>query len=471
MSGEVIGLSLIVLTIFLGIGMAIRIITPAIQKIFLPSSIIAGLLMLLLGPEVLGKLSDRYIGEGVPTSGGIFKKEMVEVWSDLPGLLINIVFACLFLGKEIPSFRKMWKTAGPQISFAHMVAWGQYVFGILLAYFVLAPFFGLPHLAGALLEIGFLGGHGTSAGLSDTFADLGFEEGKDIALGLATIGVISGVVIGIIAINWGARKGKTNILENPHDISKSKLTGLVKKENREKAGELPVRTTLIEALTLHTAFIGLAILIGYAILEAFVFLEKLTWGEWTNTYIVKYVPIFPIAMFGGVLIQLVLGKFDRFGILDSKLINRIQGLSLDLLIASAIASLSLSVIGNYLIPFLLLSFTGIAWNLIAFMLIAPKIMPDYWFERGIGCLGQSMGMTATGLLLIQIVDPEKESPAMEGFGYTQLYFEPFVGGGLFTAVSMSLIAGVGAWPFFFITLALFLAWGATGIFFFGKKKK
>jgi ESS family glutamate:Na+ symporter len=138
MSGEVIGLSLIVLTIFLGIGMAIRIITPAIQKIFLPSSIIAGLLMLLLGPEVLGKLSDRYIGEGAPTSGGIFKKEMVEVWSDLPGLLINIVFACLFLGKEIPSFRKMWKTAGPQISFAHTVAWGQYVFGILLAYFGLS---------------------------------------------------------------------------------------------------------------------------------------------------------------------------------------------------------------------------------------------------------------------------------------------------------------------------------------------
>lgn len=38
---------------------------------------------------------------------------------------------------------------------------------------------------GGLIEIGFEGGHGTAAGMADTFADLGFEEGADLALGLA----------------------------------------------------------------------------------------------------------------------------------------------------------------------------------------------------------------------------------------------------------------------------------------------
>ncbi|MFP3360818.1 sodium:glutamate symporter, partial [Planococcus sp. SIMBA_143] len=85
---------------------------------------------------------------------------------------------------------------------------------------------------------------------------------------------------------------------------------------------------------------------------------------------------------------------------------------------------SLDVIGEYLVPFLILAVAGISWNLFGFLMLAPKIIPDYWFERGIGDFGQSMGVTATGLLLMRIVDPDNESPAFEAFGYKQLVYEP-----------------------------------------------
>jgi hypothetical protein len=48
----------------------------------------------------------------------------------------------------------------------------------------------------------------------------------------------------------------------------------------------------------------------------------------------------------------------------------------------------------------------------------------------------NINMTVTGLLLIRMKYPENESPARNGFGFSQLYFESFLGGGLFTAAAL-----------------------------------
>ena len=42
------------------------------------------------------------------------------------------------------------------------------------------------------------------------------------------------------------------------------------------------------------------------------------------------------------------------------------------------------------------------------------------FERSIAEMGQSMGVTATGLLLLRVVDPEGDTDATSAFGYKQL---------------------------------------------------
>lgn len=153
-------------------------------------------------------------------------------------------------------------------------------------------------------------------------------------------------------------------------------------------------------------------------------LEEITWGKITGIHLLTYVPLFPLAMIGGIILQVFLERFDVYQTLDRNLMMRIQGLSLDILITSAIETLSLTVIGNNLTPFIILAFVGIIWNLVGFMFLGPRMMPSYWFERSIGNFGQSMGMTASGLLLMRIADPDNRSPALEGFGYKQLLFEP-----------------------------------------------
>jgi ESS family glutamate:Na+ symporter len=131
-----VGMSFLVLGIILLLGKWIRVITPNLQKLFIPSSLIGGFLALVLGPQVLGNLV-RWSGyEGTMLSlfvGGIFPEDMLTVWAALPGLFINIIFATLFLGKKLPGIREIWNVAGPQVAFGQTVAWGQYVFGILIA--------------------------------------------------------------------------------------------------------------------------------------------------------------------------------------------------------------------------------------------------------------------------------------------------------------------------------------------------
>lgn len=465
MSPDQIGFALIYISIFLLLGKLIRIKIPLFQNLFLPSSIIGGFLALILGPQVLGKLfsGDDFLANGVMTEG------ILQVWEALPGLMINIVFAALFLGATTPTLKKIWNYGGPQLAFGWAIGWGQYVIGLLVVLLILVPFYDIPPMAGALIEVAFEGGHGTAAGMAGTFEELGFPEAFDLAIGLATVGILSGVIFGIILINWGIRSGKTKLVKNVKDFSRLKKQGIMEFQNREPAASMTVRPESIEPLSFHFAIVSLAVLIGYVLLQGLIWLESVTWGAWTNSEVMTYVPLFPIAMIGGILLQLIFDKTDRHEVVDRRMIARIQGFALDVLILTAIASVSIDVIGEYFVPFLVLAVAGIAWNIAGFLILAPRIIPKYWFERGIGDFGQSMGVTATGLLLMRITDPDNDSPAFEAFGYKQLVYEPLLGGGLVTALSVPIVAQFGAVPMLVVSAIMSTIGVLTGIFYFGKK--
>ena len=105
-----------------------------------------------------------------------------------------------------------------------------------------------------------------------------------------------------------------------------------------------------------------------------------------------------------------------------------------------------------------------------FIWLAPRIIPRYWFERGIGDMGQSMGVTATGLILMKIADPENKSPAYEAFGSKQLVFEPFFGGGLVTGIAVPVIYAFGPWPLFAVMCGLLAIGLASGLLYFGRQR-
>src|SRR5690625_5250898 len=139
MTGEMIGLALLVLGVVLLVAKAVRVRWKLAQNLFLPASIIGGFLLLFAGPEVLGAAVGAIAGDDALLAGGLVPEGVLDVWSELPELLISVVFATLFLGTRIPKPRQAMELVGPQLSFALTLGAGQYVVGILLAVAVLVP--------------------------------------------------------------------------------------------------------------------------------------------------------------------------------------------------------------------------------------------------------------------------------------------------------------------------------------------
>ena len=432
------------------------------RAIFLPSSVIGGVLALLLGPAVFG----HFFGTPFEDGEGLFPSYVYSSWKEIPGLLISVVFAALFLGNPLPGPREIWMRAGPQVVVGQTMAWGQYVVGLSLALLVLTPVFGVNPMMGALIEMGFEGGHGTAAGMAGTFAELGFEEGSDLALGMATVGIVAGVLIGTLLINIAARRGILTTLSQ--EASGSASDEPDEEQIAAFKKDLEHESSATDPLSFHLGLVGIAITIGWLILKALQWIEDVTWASGGGVEIMEHVPLFPIAMIGGVIMQLVIMRFGWEAHVSARTMSRISGTALDYTIVAALATLSLTTLGEYLAPFLLLALTGIAWVLFVLLVIAPRIIPENWFERGIGDMGQSMGVTVTGILLMRIADPRNESGALQSFGYKQLLFEPIVGGGLFTAAALPLIAQFGPLTVLGITAALTLGWLAFGFLYFNR---
>jgi len=454
---EIIVFSFGGLGILLLLGKYIRIKVKLFQKFFIPSSVIGGLLGLLLIQVLLSlnkfPLLDR----------------IIYIWSISPGFLINIVFATLFLGRKIPNIKTIWRLGGIQLYYGQTVAWGQYVVGLGLVLILLRPVFHVNPMFGALINIGFEGGHGTAAGLIESFKSLHWEKGMSLALGSATIGVFAGVIIGTILINIACRRGQTEILEKPEKIPENFLRGIPSKEKRESAGMLTTSIESIEPLAYHASFIGLAIIIGYFIWRLLVLLESLLLTPLGLSKIMEYFPLFPLAMIGGVIIQIIMNRFDKQDTIDNKLMMRIHGLSLDFLIVAALAAISIQAIWSEIVPFVLLMIVGVGWNVFCVLVIAPRVFPNAKFERSIAEFGQSTGVTATGLLLLRIVDPDAETPALEAFGYKQLLHEPIMGGGLWTGAAMPLIYNHGPFAIFMFALLVLVLWTIAYRFLFYNK--
>ena len=434
-----------------------------IQRLYLPESIVAGILGLIIGPQVLGAIATLFLGPDSILSDGLLSEPIRTVWSQAPGIFINIVFAALFLGESIPGPRDIWNKAAPQVVFGQSLAWGQYVVGILITLLILTPLFGINPIAGCLIEVAFEGGHGTAGGMADTFVTLGFEDGADLSLGLATVGIVSGIIAGTALADWGRRKGHIQTLakavDEPDDLPE--LTHPETREIRQQRVRL-MRNLLIDPLSLNFGFVGIAVIVGWLILNGLVWLEALTWGR-SGFQVMTYVPLFPMTLIGGIIVQILMERMGLAALIIQPLMKNIAGVALDVVVVTALASISLAVLGSNLGPFILLSIAGVAWNIFAFVYLAPRLIPNHWFERGIGDMGQSMGVTATGILLLRMVDPDNRTGAFESFAYKQIFFEPIVGGGLFTAAAPVLIAQLGPIAVLLITAGLLAFWLVMGL--------
>jgi ESS family glutamate:Na+ symporter len=430
------------LCLLLVIGKLLRVKIPLLQKLYLPSSVIGG---------IIGLILLHCCGDFIPAG-------WYAGWHKLPGFLINIVFAALFLGVQIPGISKIWRTAGPQLAYGQIVAWGQYVVGIGIVLILLKPLFKVPDAFGVIIPVGFEGGHGTAGGLSKTFTELGWAAGSDFGLASATVGMIAAIVIGMALINWAVNKGYVQEVRTFDEQSPNERMGIYPKESRPKAGVQTVFPDSIDSLAFHLAMVGIAVLMGYGMKYSLAALDNYMPAAIQELKILQSFPLFPLCMIGGLLLQLFFSKTKVTNLIDHGLMQRISGTALDFLVVAAVSTIKLQLILDNFMPFILLVTAGILWNIFCVLWLSRRILPNYWFERSVAEMGQSMGVTATGLLLLRTVDPEAETEAPAAFGYKQLLHEPFMGGGLWTSLAVPLAITRGGWPVLLISMGAIVIW-------------
>ena len=160
----------------------------------------AGLIGLLLGPNVLGL---------IPFSASL---------GDYTTVLIAIVFASMAYSMQLGGSvrrgaRNMWAYSTTMFT----SQWGLFT---LLGIFLFMPLFNTPNWFGMMLPVGFTGGFGTAAAVGSSLEEIGGDGASSIGFTSATVGTLAAIVGGVIAGNWGIRRKKVSHVpkELPEDL-------------------------------------------------------------------------------------------------------------------------------------------------------------------------------------------------------------------------------------------------------------
>jgi ESS family glutamate:Na+ symporter len=118
---------------------------------------------------------------------------------------------------------------------------------------------------------------------------------------------------------------------------------------------------------------------------------------------------------------------------------------MDILVVAAIASLNLQAVAALLVPFLTLLICGMIWATLCLFVFARWLLPkEHWFQLGLINYGMSTGTTASGFVLLRMVDPELKSGAAEDYALAAPLSAPFIGGGMIT-IALPLLVLERVW--------------------------
>lgn len=375
------------ISFLLFIGFIVRRKVKFFQKYYIPTSLIAGLFGLLLGPQVLGAFSPVYLNFS----------DSISQWTNF---LFCFIFGTAFLGTKNNKFgRDVICTTSITGSIFMM----QVLVGLGLAKLFSLFMDNVPYKMGLLPVSGFYGGHGSAGIMGGVFATEGWPEATGIAMTYATVGMFAAVIGGMIIINYGARKGVTMRTMDSNYLQPEDKTGIIPKEERKPMATAVSNSSVLDPMAFQIMIVGVLIAISHVLREAII----AVWPFWER------IPLYTMCLIMGAIIGILLSKTKYNDYIDRGSMQRISGTALEFVIASAVATIKLSVLATYLVPILVTSLVIVVLTAIQAVYLAKKWYGEYWFELAMGAYGQCSGSMATGLLLIRVLDPDGDSHAAE----------------------------------------------------------
>lgn len=434
-------LALIFVAALLLVGVVLRQNVALFRLLYIPASVVAG----LVGLVIIQVTKHFAVSQGTESTFSLpeIATGLSGELSSWPGWLIAVVFAGMLLEKRKSVSGKNLKRVGQQGLMVWIIVLGQTAIGLLATWMIVQQMYDVPNSFGMLIETGFAGGHGTAAAMGQVFKhdSIGFPAGLDLGLMMATCGLVSGIVTGILWINVGVRLGWV-----PRPSRGDTETAA--NEVSEPIGFAKIDKETIDPLLLQVIWLAMAlglgmlmqslVLSGAGVLDGMFNREVAEGaeGQLAKRLTISNVADFPLfiyTLFGGLLVSKILYWFGQSERVDGASINRLTSTAMDVLVVAAVASLNIQAVTAMAVPFLILFLVGSVWSAICLLVISRLILPrEHWFQLGLINYGMSTGTTATGFVLLRMVDPDLETSAAEDYALAAPISAPFVGGGMIT---------------------------------------
>ncbi|GIP47702.1 hypothetical protein D3C76_137230 [compost metagenome] len=361
---------------------------PLLRKIIVPTSMVAGILGLIVGPELLGWL-----------------RFDIDRLGQLVYHLMAIGFIALSLKEREVSNSPAVMKSGMLIVSTYLIQ-GLVGFGLFL---LLTEFFypGMFPGIGLLLPLGYGQGPGQAYSIGSRWEALGLEGGGNLGLTIAGFGFIWAVIPGIILMNYLIRHPKYK--QNAFHSRKERTEVTEKSEE----GEIPL-SDAIDKLTYQIALIGFIYLVTYLTIRGLeaVLTPLGTYGETLAQLLIGF--HFLIGSLYAMLFRWILNRWKRAGFQlehspNNYLLQRISGFSFDYMIAASIAAISIYSLKQYLTPVLILTTVGGLITVWFMVWLVPRVLPEDKLPNILGFYGMLTGTISTGLALVKAVDPKFQS--------------------------------------------------------------
>ena len=303
------------------------------QRLFLPASIIGGLVGLLLGPQLLGLYSPVCVTY----------TDSIPQWANV---LLAVTFACSFLGE---SMEKITKQAIASTLVSGVVHQAQAILGMVVAFFFSAA---IPIGFGLIPLYALWGGIGWSVPVATIFETEGYwADAVPVAITIATIGVVCGIVFGIVLVNIGIRKGLlVHSAASIDDLPEEIRTGYVPIGKREPIGYAVSKNSSADPMTVQLAIVGFVVACALYLRNFLISIDPF----WNN------LPLLSTSLFCSGVFGFIIGRapfLQQF--IDRPSLERISNVSLEYLITSAVATTSIEAFVTYVVPIAIISIVTI----------------------------------------------------------------------------------------------------------------
>ena len=265
---------------------------------------------------------------------------------------------------------------------------------------------------GLLVPMGYGQGPGQALNFGTIYqlgaADQGINfHGIDFGLSIAAIGFLVGSVIGVIYMNILNGKGKLKIHEQ-ENVQRHTL------KDYEQGNELP-HSESVDKLTIVVSIVLLTYFLVYLLMSFIGRLDLGNFGEKTLKPLVYGFNFFWGILFGS-LVKIIIRGLRKKGwmtreYLNEFLLNRVSGISFDIMIVAGTAAISFENLKAIWLPLTIVCVAGAFITFVYVRWVSFHIYPDYKYEGFFSMFGMLTGTASNGMILLREIDPRYQTPA------------------------------------------------------------